>query len=113
LSAHVALVRERLRERHAALVAALRAELPQASFAPARGGYFLWLRVPGLDATSPAARAAFGRHGVTVAAGTSFVAGGGALDPREHVRLCFAHQRPDALREGVARLATAMHDLVP
>jgi 2-aminoadipate transaminase len=112
LSAHVAVVRERLRERHAALASALRAELPQASFAPAGGGYFLWLRVPGLDAASTAARAAFDRHAVAIAAGAAFVAGGGSLDPREHVRLCFAHQRPDALREGVARLAAAVRDLV-
>ncbi len=128
LSAHVALVRERLRERHAALAAALGTELPQASFAPARGGYFLWARVPGLDADSPGARAAFARHAVRVASGTPFVAAPErvtatstsdraagaatpALDPREHLRLCFAHQRPAALREGVSRLAAALRDV--
>lgn len=119
LAAHLRSLRARLRERHAALTAALRGDLPSARFTPARGGYFVWLRVPGLDAAAPAARAAFTRHGVAVAPGDAFVATPandraavpGRLDAREHLRLCFAHQRPEALREGVARLAAALETL--
>ena len=123
LAAHLTWLRERLRERHAALADALRADLPHARFAPARGGYFVWLRVSGLDAEAPAAHAAFALHGVAVASGTQFTAvpsahaGAASVGarahgaPREHLRVCFAHQRPDALREGVARLAAALDAL--
>ena len=112
LAAHVAHVRARLRERHAALSAALARELPQAAFAPATGGYFLWLRVPGLDVDAPETRAALTRHAVRVAPGTQFspAPAGSAGHAREHMRLCFAHAAPEALREGAARLAAAVAD---
>ena len=125
LTAHLATVRARLRERHAALAAAIAADLPQASFAPAAGGYFLWVRVPGLDVDDPAWRDALRRHAVRVARGTQFSPGTGAAggpgaaasggtrapdDAHERLRLCFAHAAPDVLREGVARLAAALDD---
>jgi DNA-binding transcriptional MocR family regulator len=121
LAEHVARVRVLLRERHAALAGALKAELPQAVFSPATGGYFLWVRVPGLDVDAAETRAALHRHAVRVAPGTLFspppAAGVGharaadAGSGREHMRLCFAHARPEALREGVARLAAALEDV--
>ncbi|MBW6456902.1 MAG: aminotransferase class I/II-fold pyridoxal phosphate-dependent enzyme, partial [Trueperaceae bacterium] len=125
LSGHVALVRALLRERHEALAAALAADLPRASFAPATGGYFLWVRVPGLDVDADETLAAMRRHAVRVAPGTLFSPSpspsedpahdddGGAGHAREHMRLCFAHAGPASLREGVARLAAALDDVLP
>ena len=120
LAEHVARVRALLRERHEALAAALAAELPRAAFSPATGGYFVWLRVPGLDVDAPEIRAALARHAVRVAPGTLFSPSGldasgragaeGAGHGREFMRLCFAHAGPAALREGVARLAAALGD---
>ena len=120
LSAHLRRVRELLRERHAALAGALQAELPQARFAAATGGYFLWLRVPGLDVSDPRTDAAWRAHGVRVARGTLFgparaVDGGSDAGPSgEHracLRICFAHATPAGLREGAARLAAAFDSL--
>jgi 2-aminoadipate transaminase len=121
LAEHVARVRVLLRERHEALAAALAAELPRASFAPATGGYFLWVRVPGLDVDAAETRAALHRHAVRVAPGTLFsppradgVGRARAADragpTREFMRLCFAHAGPETLREGVSRLAAALVD---
>lgn len=129
LAEHVARVRAMLGERHAALAGALAAELPQAVFSRATGGYFLWVRVPGLDVGAPEVRAALARHAVRVAPGTLFSPPRGTEDPerpgvetagrggaagaghaREFMRLCFAHAGPETLREGVSRLAAALVD---
>lgn len=113
LAAHLGHVRTLLRERHAALAAALTRDLPEASFVPATGGYFLWVRVPGLDVDAAETRAALARHAVRVAPGTQFSPGGegDAGHAREHLRLCFAHAAPATLREGAARLAAALADV--
>jgi 2-aminoadipate transaminase len=117
LAGHVARVRGLLRERHAALTGALLAELPRAAFSPASGGYFLWVRVPGLDVDAADTQAALARHAVRVAPGTLFspsgAEGAGVEGPghaREFMRLCFAHAGPATLREGAARLAAALVD---
>ncbi len=120
LRAHLARLREALRERHDALVAALRADLPDAQFEPVAGGYFLWLRLPGVDVSAEPTRAALRRHGVRIAPGTLFAAdvadaAGGAAPTaprqREWARLCFAHGTSATLRDGVARLAAAVYEL--
>ncbi len=120
LSAHLARVRALLRERHQALASALQTHLPHAHFTPAVGGYFLWLRVPGLDVGAARTREALREHGVRVARGalfsTSQAADGDTGSPpnreqRERMRVCFAHAAPADLREGARRLAAALHDL--
>ena len=122
LSAHLARVRALLRERHASLVSALRTHLPQAHFTPAAGGYFLWLRVAGLDLGDARTGEALREHGVRVARGALFspsatAEGEGGPMPdrerRERMRVCFAHATPTALREGVVRLAAAVDGLQP
>ena len=120
LSAHLTRVRALLRERHASLVGALQTHLPQAHFTPATGGYFLWLRVAGLDLSAERSGEALRDHGVRVAPGALFSPAStadGAAGPlpdrerRERMRVCFAHATPAALREGVVRLAAAVHGL--
>ncbi len=120
LSAHLAHVRALLRERHQALASALQTHLPQARFAPADGGYFLWLHVPGLDVGAARTGEALREHGVRVARGALFSAPDPAdgdtgsqpnREQRERMRVCFAHAAPAELREGARRLAAALHDL--
>ena len=122
LSAHTARLRALLRERHDALAGALRAELPEADFEPASGGYFLWVGLPGVDAGAERTCEALRRHRVRVAPGTLFLAANPASgsdaaraaaadEQRERVRLCFAHHAPAALRDGAARLAAAVAEL--
>ncbi|HET6395718.1 MAG TPA: PLP-dependent aminotransferase family protein [Pseudoxanthomonas sp.] len=93
--------RERSRGQRDALVAALRAHLPDWRFRLPDGGLTLWVRLPRGSATRLAAEA--GRAGVLVAPGPVFAADGG-LD--QWLRLPYA--RPEEqLAEAVRRLAAA------
>lgn len=98
---------ERLRRvyeaRAAALAEALAAELPEARFGPADGGYFIWACLPGLDtdALLDVAESA----GVRFAPGRRFRPDGRSDD---HLRLSFSYEPPERLREAVRRLAAAV-----
>ena len=95
-----------LRDRRAALLAALAGELPGLlPDRPPRGGYHLWLRLP--DGTDEAAvTAAALREGVAVAAGARYFA---AEAPAPHLRLSYVGAPGVAqLEEGVHRLARAL-----
>lgn len=72
--------------------------------ATARGGFFLWARLPSevnAEALLPRALAAAVTY---VAGGAFFVDGSGG----NTLRLCFSQPTHDRIREGVARLATAI-----
>jgi 2-aminoadipate transaminase len=88
-----------LRLRRDAMLAALEAELGGcgARWSRPRGGYFVWLDLPGVDAGELLERAA--AAGVTFVRGTDF--GGGPST----MRLAYSYVSPDEIREGVARLA--------
>ncbi|MGB0101928.1 MAG: PLP-dependent aminotransferase family protein, partial [Nocardioides sp.] len=93
--------RDRLRGQRDALVAAVRADLPDWTFHLPTGGLALWCHLPGAFATAVAAEAE--RHGVIVAPGPVFAAEGG-LD--SFVRIPWT--RPaDELTEAAHRLAAA------
>jgi DNA-binding transcriptional MocR family regulator len=104
LEPNVARVRDLLRARRDALLAALERELPVGSWSRPAGGYFLWLDLPeGLDA-----------RGVLEAGketGVAFVPGGDFFHRpaagRSAARLAFSFASPDEITEGVARLAGA------
>jgi DNA-binding transcriptional MocR family regulator len=71
-----------------------------------RGGVHVWVRVPGVDerALVEAGR----RHGVAVGAGRPYVAG----EPdAAHLRLSYGGATPEILREGVARLGSALREV--
>ena len=93
-------------ERSGALCAALREQLPEARFVEPRGGYFVWVQMPGVavSALQPFAR----EEGVAFHAGTRFVHGDQFADT---VRLSFAHYDGPLLRDGVQRLARARQRL--
>ncbi|GAB2460093.1 PLP-dependent aminotransferase family protein [Nocardioides hungaricus] len=99
--------RDRLRVQRDALVAAVRASLPDWSFQVPTGGLALWCRLPGAFGTAVAAEAE--RRGAIVAPGPVFAAEGG-LD--SFVRIPWT--RPaDELVTAVGRLASAwgvVHD---
>ncbi len=76
---------------------------------PPAGGFFYWVRLPGLadsEALLPEARAA----GVTFAPGSRFSTLGGQ---REFLRLSFSYYEQRQLEEGVARLAEAFRRFRP
>ncbi|HEY2830925.1 MAG TPA: PLP-dependent aminotransferase family protein [Sporichthyaceae bacterium] len=104
---HLAGVRRVLRERRAALLQAVLGLPGVESVGTPRGGVHLWVRLPaGVEERTlvEAAR----RHGVAVGAGRAYVAG----EPdAAHLRLSYGAAAPETLREGVARLGTALREV--
>ncbi|WP_037604794.1 MocR-like transcription factor YczR [Streptacidiphilus rugosus] len=94
--------RERVRAQRDALVAAMRADLPDWNFRLPSGGLSLWVRTgPGLSGSALATTAQ--RHGVWIGSGPRFGVDG-VLE--RFVRLPFA-QPAEVSREAVRRLAAA------
>jgi DNA-binding transcriptional MocR family regulator len=101
---HVRRLRTALRERRDALAAALARRLPELGpVARPPGGLHLWVALPaGSDDEAVAAAAA--ARGVVVFPGRPWFP---AEPPQPFLRLTFAGAPPDALDEGVSRLAAA------
>ena len=99
-------VRELLRVRRDAMLAALERELTgSARWSRPEGGYFLWLDLPdGVAAADVLERAVEG--GVTFVPGTDFFppGAGGAGS----ARLAYSFPSPAEIEEGVARLASLL-----
>jgi 2-aminoadipate transaminase len=99
-------VREALRERAAALCAALSDNLPDARFVAPEGGYFLWIDLPqGTDVAALFDAAA--SRGVQFVKGTDFVLEGGGSS----LRLAYSGVTPAEIDEGVRRLAEAYREV--
>src|SRR2546423_6823684 len=99
-------VKTALRERRDALVAALQRELPEASFVPPEGGYFLWVELPegsDVDVLFENAR----DRGVVFVKGSDFLIEGG----QNALRIAFSGVTPAEIDEGVSRLAEAYKSL--
>ncbi len=85
-----------------AMAGALRRHMPSCAFLEPRGGYFVWVRLPGgVDAAQLLRRAAE-RHAVRFLPGTACMGGAGC------VRLSFAFYTAGEIEEGVARLGRAL-----
>ena len=89
------------RERGEAMAAAMQRHLPpESSWTTPRGGFFSWLRVPGLDSAA-LARAAR-EENVAFVPGAPFFAGRVVHD---YLRLSFSRSDPAEIDEGISRLA--------
>jgi 2-aminoadipate transaminase len=99
-------VKSALRERRDTLCAALQRELPDASFVPPEGGYFLWVDLPeGSD--SAALESAAKENGVVIIKGADFLIEGGATS----FRIAYSGVTPAEIEEAVSRLAKAYREL--
>jgi DNA-binding transcriptional MocR family regulator len=105
LGEHIASLAAHYRPRRDALLDALSEHLPVGSrWTHPEGGLFVWIELPdGHDAEAMLPRAL--ERGVAYVPGRYFYAGSPRPEP---VRVSFATATPDALREGVARLAAAL-----
>ena len=102
----IATVKDALRDRRDALVAALERELPEARFAPPQGGYFMWVEMPeGFDVAE--LETAAKERGVVFVKGTDFLMEGG----ENTLRLAYSGVTPEQIDEGVTRLADAARSL--
>ena len=102
----IATVKDALRERRDALVAALERELPEASFSPPSGGYFMWVELPEGTSVAELETAAKERDVIFVK-GSDFLLEGGA----NTLRLAYSGVTPEQIDEGVTRLAEAARSL--
>jgi DNA-binding transcriptional MocR family regulator len=102
----IAMVRAALAERAGLLAAALRREIPEASFVEPDGGYFLWVDLPG-DVDVEKLHPIAAERGVAVVKGSDFLLDGG----RNSLRLAYSAVTSDLVDEGVCRLAAAIADV--
>ena len=104
---HVSRATASLKRKHDVMVEALIAEFGTAAeFAPAKGGIFLWIKLPkGVDTGKLAAAA--GAEGISLNPGAEWTVDG--YDNRHWMRLCFGHPTPEEIVEGVAKLARICH----
>jgi 2-aminoadipate transaminase len=99
-------VKNALRDRRDALVAALARELPEARFSPPSGGYFMWVELPeGVDVAE--LETAAKQRDVLFVKGTDFLLEGG----ENTLRLAYSGVTPEEIDEGVTRLAEAARSL--
>ncbi len=87
------------RSRLVAMEAALRRELPQAVFETPQGGFFFWVRLPGVDAQKLRQEAQHFKVGFRQ--GLLFSSQGGMP---EHIRLCYVFYGEKKIEEGIRRL---------
>ncbi|HEY5002687.1 MAG TPA: PLP-dependent aminotransferase family protein, partial [Ktedonobacteraceae bacterium] len=106
LDEHVHLIRRVYQERRDAMLAAMEEYFPEeVKWTHPVGGMFLWVTLPeGSDATE-LLKPAMERNVVFVP-GASFYPNGGG---RNTMRLNYSHDKPERIREGIGRLARALH----
>jgi DNA-binding transcriptional MocR family regulator len=102
----IATVKDALRARRDALVAALERELPEARFAPPQGGYFMWVELPE-EVDVATLETAASERGVVFVKGSDFLLEGG----ESSLRLAYSAVPPDQIEEGIARVADAYREL--
>lgn len=103
--AQIVAFRDMYRVRRDAMLDALEEFMPPGtSWTRPAGGFFVWLTLPeGLDSQSMLPRGISGR--VAFVPGTAFYADGLGSS---HIRLSYCYPTPEAIREGVRRLAQVM-----
>jgi 2-aminoadipate transaminase len=90
-------------KRRDALDMALRSHLPQAEYAIPGGGFFFWVRIPGVDAAELRRKAQ--EFMVDFRQGALFSSQTGM---REYLRLGFCYYDPDEIKEGIFRLSNSI-----
>lgn len=89
------------------MAAAFARHLPKdAVYSTPKGGFFFWIRLPGIDTKELFFKAV--DRGVAFVNGPAFFANGGGED---YLRACFTFAQPAELEEGAKRLAMAIDDL--
>jgi 2-aminoadipate transaminase len=106
---HLGRIRALYAERRAAMLAALAERMPpDVRWTEPEGGFFVWLRLPPGMAVADALERANAR-GVGIVPGTGCTAIPGAQS--DGMRLSFCAQPPDAITEGIRRLADVIASL--
>jgi 2-aminoadipate transaminase len=105
--AHVEKVVKSLKEKHDLMAEVVSAEFGTAAqFAPAKGGIFLWIKLPDSVDTGKLAAVADG-EGVSLNPGAEWTVNGDAH--KSWMRLCFANASHQQIVDGVQKLAAICH----
>ena len=110
LDEHIKLIRKVYGERRDVMLEALEEYFPpEVTWTRPKGGLFLWVTLPeGMDCTQLFEAAL--KENVAFVAGECFYANNGyAEEGRRHFRLNFSNAEPEQIREGIRRLAVAIH----
>jgi DNA-binding transcriptional MocR family regulator len=99
LEKNIACLRVEYARRLEALDAALRRHLPEAEYELPRGGFSIWVCLPGVDTTE--LRRWVGEFNIDLRQGALFSSRQGM---RDHLRLSFCFYPPEEIEEGVKRL---------
>ncbi len=91
------------RARIAAMHTSLRKHLPQAEYSPPQGGYFFWVRLPGVDTIRLQMKAR--EFEVDFRPGPLFSSRDGL---HEYLRVCFVFNEAEQSEEGLARLGRCL-----
>jgi 2-aminoadipate transaminase len=111
LDEHVRQLRQVYGERRNVMLAALEANFPPemgVTWTRPAGGLFLWMRLPP-DIDSHDLLEAALRQDVAFVPGDAFFATGD--EGRHYCRLNFSNAQPEMIREGIRRIALAVHEL--
>lgn len=105
--------RNAYKEHRDVMAAALRREIPDATFKVPMGGYYIWAKFPeSVDTTELVERA--WDQGVSLIAGPAFYATGTSAErdaPNRFIRLAFSRRTPNEIEEGVRLLAAAYRSI--
>ena len=104
---HVEIAVKNLKEKHDLMAEVVSAEFGTAAeFQPAKGGIFLWIKLPDQVDTTKLAHVA-GAAGISLNPGAEWTVDGAAH--RSWMRLCFANASRQQITDGVRKLAAICH----
>jgi 2-aminoadipate transaminase len=103
LAKHIAHLRQEYAHRLTVMDAAMRQVLPQAEYRPPQGGFFFWVRLPGVD--TAALRRKAQRFNVDLRQGALFSSQEGQ---NEYMRLSFAYYGAGQIETGLQRLGACI-----
>jgi len=106
LSAHIARLRDEYAHRLDAMDAALQQHLPQAEYVRPQGGFFFWVRFPGVDGASLRKRAR--DFDIGLRQGVLFSS---RDEMKDAVRLSFSYYGADQIEEGLKRLSRCLETM--
>jgi 2-aminoadipate transaminase len=105
LEKNIAQLNATYRSRLGVMDAALCRELPQAIFKTPEGGFFFWVRLPGMDGENLREKAR--EFNVGFRQGTLFSSQG---DMRDYIRLCYTFYDEENIEEGIRRLRQCLEN---
>ena len=103
LSEHIAAERKEFISRLAVMDQSLRVYLPEAEYTRPEGGFFFWVRFPGVDTVEM--RKKVRQQNVDYRPGKLFSSQAGL---NEYVRMSFAVNGPEKIEQGIKRLSKSM-----